>query len=168
MARSRGLGDVYKRQIHNNHGDTLPAIKSLTYNPSTFEVNYCDNTGVAKTFIIDHPDCEDKYLVHCCLEGPEVGVYYHGKNEILNNTNVTVDLPDYVDKFSYDFTVHITHIYDGKNKIYNASNVINNQFNVFGENGSFYWIVYGKRNNIVVEQNKKDVNLKGSGPYKWL
>ena len=145
-----------------------PVIKSLTYNTTTSEVNYCDNSVTVKTFIIDHPLYKDKYLVHCCLEGPEVGVYYHGKNEILNNTNVTVYLPDYVDKFSYDFTVHITHIYDGKNKIYNASNVINNQFNVFGENGRFYWIVYAKRNNVVIEPNKKDVTLKGNGPYKWI
>jgi hypothetical protein len=159
---------LYIGTIHNNHNDTGINIKTLTYNTTTSEINYYDNSGATKTFIIDHPVRKDKYLVHCCLEGPEVGVYYHGKNEILNNTSVTVYLPDYVDKFSYDFTVHITHIYDGKNKIYNVSNVINNQFNVFGENGCFYWIVYGKRDNVLVEPNKKDVILKGSGPYKWI
>ena len=40
-----------------------------------------------KTFIIDHPIDKNKYLVHGCLEGPEFGVYYRGKSEILLKSN---------------------------------------------------------------------------------
>jgi hypothetical protein len=39
---------------------------------------------------------------------------------------------------------------------------------VYGENGKFYWIVYGARNEIEVEPNKNDVNVNGSGPYLWV
>ena len=61
-----------------------------------------------KTFIINHPLDNDKYLVHTCLEGPEVGVYYRGKSEITNDTSVTVNLPDYIPGWAYEFTVTIT------------------------------------------------------------
>ena len=42
--------------------------------------------------IIDHPDDkENKYLIHGCLEGPEVGVYYRGTvqtyKEYFNTSN---------------------------------------------------------------------------------
>jgi len=38
-----------------------------------------------KTFIINHPLDDSKYLVHACLEGPEAGIYYRGDGEITNN-----------------------------------------------------------------------------------
>lgn len=46
--------------------------------------------------------------------------------------------------------------------------VENNEFTVFGESGSFFWQVYGERNSVNVEPNKKDVELKGDGPYTYL
>jgi hypothetical protein len=126
------------------------------------------NNGNNKTFVIDHPIKKDKYLVHACLEGPEAGVYYRGKGEITNNHCVEITLPDYVSLIAYNFTVQITPIYSGKITAYNASEIEDNKFNVYGENGSFYWTVYGIRNEIIVEPNKKDVELKGSGPYLWV
>jgi len=126
-----------------------------------------DGTG-SKTFVIDHPINKDKYLVHACLEGPEAGVYYRGKGHITNNDSTTINLPNYVSKLAYDFTIQITPIYDGKVKTYNAGEIENNQFSVYGENGYFHWIVYGTRNEINVEPNKADVNVNGSGPYLWI
>lgn len=127
-------------------------------------------TGPAgeKTFVIDHPIHEEKYLVHACLEGPEAGVYYRGIGEIINNENVTIYLPDYVSTFASDFTVQITSIYDGKPRVYSSSLVESNCFHVYGENGKFFWLVQGKRSSIVVEPCKKDVELKGNGPYLWI
>ena len=123
-----------------------------------------------KSFIIDHPINENKYLVHTCLEGPEVGVYYRGEGKIENNSSVTITLPEYLDKFASNFTVQITPIYNGKtvNCQYSASRVANNQFTVYGENGEFYWMVHATRGEIVVEPDKKDVKINGSGPYLWL
>jgi hypothetical protein len=54
------------------------------------------------------------------------------------------------------------------NNLYYTGKIENNQFKVFGKNGSFYWIVYGKRNGIVVEPDKNSVSVKGNGPYKWI
>jgi len=121
-----------------------------------------------KTFIIDHPNDQTKCLVHACLEGPEVGVFYRGQGEIINNFNTTIILPEYVKQLATDFTVKVTAIYDGKIKIYNFAEVENNSFNVYGENGKFNWLVIGKRYDIEVEPNKTNVDINGNGPYLWL
>ena len=151
-------------------GDTSGNL--LMYNTGANEVVVSsDLSDFTKTFVIDHPIHKDKYLVHACLEGPETGVYYRGKGTIQNNIMTTINLPEYVSKIATDFTIHISPIYDPTNdteQLYNVSDVVNNSFNVYGSNGSFFWIVYGKRCDIDVEPNKKDVIVNGDGPYKWI
>jgi hypothetical protein len=81
-----------------------------------------------------------------------------------------VTLPDYVSSFVHEFTVQVTPI-NGKTvtfKPLSVSQVINNEFDVFGENCEFFWVVYGKRHNIVIEPNVSDVVVQGTGPYKWI
>ena len=128
------------------------------------------NTG--KTFVIDHPLDKSKYLVHGCLEGPEVGVYYRGKGKITNNGVTIVQLPDYVCEFSTNFTVQLTPKYNPNIKeplILTFSDIEINEFKVYGPNDcEFHWHVYGERNSLTVEPNKKDVKLKGTGPYRWI
>ena len=122
-----------------------------------------------KTFIINHPKDNDKYLVHTCLEGPEVGVYYRGKSEITNDTSVAINLPDYIPGWAYDFTVTVTGIYDGKLKLYNASEVDDTgSFTVYGENGKFSWVAIGKRGDVNAEPYKNEIVVKGDGPYRWI
>ena len=58
----------------------------------------------AKTFIIDHPVDDSKYLIHSCLEGPEAGVYYRGRGEIINNKSTEIILPNYVESLAKNFT----------------------------------------------------------------
>ena len=129
----------------------------------------------AKTFVIDHPiDAANKYLVHVCLEGPEAGVYYRGKGEIINGASVVIHLPHYFGALctgSDDATIQITHIYDGKVKVFSAGEVDfkSNTFTVYGEeNGRFNWLVHGKRSDIRVECDKSTTNVKGDGPYKYI
>lgn len=143
----------------------------LMYDTTTNEIVYYDTSG--KSFVIDHPLDNSKLLVHACLEGPEVGVYYRGKGEIVNGTSVVIQLPSYVGQLcngSDDFTVQITHIYDGKVKVFSAGevNVENNTFSVYGENGRFNWLVHGKRGNLQVECDKSNTTVKGDGPYKYI
>jgi len=122
-----------------------------------------------KTFIINHPKDNDKYLVHTCLEGPEVGVYYRGKSEITNDASVTINLPDYIPGWASDFTITVTGIYDGKLKLYNASEVDDTgSFTVYGENGKFSWVAIGKRGDVNPEPYKNDIVVKGDGPYRWI
>ena len=122
-----------------------------------------------KTFIINHPKDNDKYLVHTCLEGPEVGVYYRGKSEITNDESVAINLPDYIPGWAYDFTVTVTGIYDGKLKLYNASEVDDTgSFTVYGENGKCSWVAIGKRGDVNAEPYKNEIVVKGDGPYRWI
>lgn len=122
----------------------------------------------AKTFVINHPTDSAKLLVHGCLEGPEAGVYYRGKEEIINNEYVEVILPHYVEHLAKDFTVHITPIYSGKIVNLNASEVEQNKFRVYGTNTKFHWLVHGKRSDIEVEPDKNTADVKGSGPYLYI
>jgi Collagen triple helix repeat (20 copies) len=121
-----------------------------------------------KTFVIEHPLDSNKLLVHACLEGPEAGVYYRGKAEISNDDYVTIKLPEYIDKLAYDFTINVTPIGRGQKQILSVSEVENNEFNVYGHNCKFFWIVHGKRLEIDVEPNKSDVIVNGNGPYLWI
>jgi len=86
-------------------------IRLLMYDTDRNEIGYSDSIDVSsKTFIIDHPIDNDKYLVHACLEGPEGGVYYRGTSEITNNKYVEIELPHYVSCLANDFTIIITPI----------------------------------------------------------
>ena len=49
-----------------------------------------------------------------------------------------------------------------------TSEVENNRFTVYGENCRFFWFVQGKRDDVEVEPLKSSVEIKGSGPYKWI
>jgi hypothetical protein len=123
-----------------------------------------------KSFIIEHPTNETKYLVHVCLEGPEGGIYYKGVGEITEGNSVTILLPEYCRNFGYDFTVSITAIYDGVIlRSYTTTPVTNNQFTVFTNNvgGKFHWLVIGKRCDINEEMDK-GCEIKGYGPYTFL
>ena len=126
-----------------------------------------DTGPTGKNFIIEHPTESDKLLIHSCLEGPETGVYYRGRGEITNGSSVTIQLPDYVAGLACSWTIHVAAVYDGVIRTYNFSEVENNQFTIYGENGKFHWSVMGKRQDIVVEPLKADINVRGEGPYLW-
>ena len=79
-------------------------------------------------------------------------------------------MPDYVKPLTTDLTVELTPIYSHtapEPNIYETSEIENNCFTVYGKNGSFYWTVYGKKNDILVEPDKTSINVYGNGPYKW-
>lgn len=141
---------------------------SVMYDPSSQRVTY----KTSKTFVIDHPDDSNKFLVHACLEGPEAGVYYRGKAAIENGECVRIALPSYVDKLAKNFTVYLTQIYEKDKKdqhnILRTTEVENMRFTVYGSNCKFFWIVYGERNAIDVEPSKSSVEIEGSGPYRWV
>ena len=146
--------------------------RNLLYDLSNREIVYngAQSCSEAKTFIIDHPDDPpNKYLVHACLEGPEAGVFYRGKGTIQNNHSATITLPQYVRKLAYDFTVQLTPIRTSPTKPtqLTSSKVIDGLFTVYGTNGSFFWLVYAKRQSIEPEMPKSTTNVYGDGPYKY-
>ena len=152
--------------IINSDASNTGQTGGVYFDPNANVVYYSPN----KTFVIENPVNPNKYLVHACLEGPEAGVYYRGKCEIENGTNVTINLPYYVSALANNFTIQVTPIYNGNKSIpnYCVSEIIDNKFTVYGGNGKFYWIVYGSRNEIDVDPDKNAVEVKGTGPYLWI
>jgi hypothetical protein len=142
----------------------------MLYDSTSNEVMYSSaTTTTSKTFVIDHPKDENKYLVHACLEGPESGVYYRGTGEIVQGLdNVEIELPSYVESLAKDFTIQITPIYNETgNVLLSTTEIKDNKFTVYGT-GKFFWQVFGKRSNIEVEPLKNNVNVFGDGPYRYI
>ena len=144
--------------------------QALCYNTSTYEVTY--STAGVKTFVIDHPELPDSYLIHGCLEGPEAGIYYRGEGRIKAGENfVDLKLPTYTKKLGFDFTVILTR---KTNDTYKGqimpSKIKNGKFKVYASNPTedveFFWIVHGSRNNIETRV-KKGSEIKRFGPYTY-
>ena len=143
----------------------------LAYDLATFEVTYS-----AKTFVIQHPDEADKYLVHACLEGPEAGVYYRGEGVISNGEKkVGITLPAYVKNLATELTVHLTpvlnddDIEDETPLNIRSTRVRDNGFTVYANKPvAFHWVVFGKRCDVKAEVNKSEAVMRGDGPYRWL
>jgi len=98
-----------------------------------------------KLFNIEHPSKENKRLIHACLEGPELGVYFRGKT----NKN-EIEFPDYwrdlVDENS--ITVHLTRCSLNQPSLM-CSGVMDNKALVHGANGyDYFFIVYGERKDL--------------------
>jgi hypothetical protein len=156
---SSTTGSCYINPIRNVGANTGESV--LTYSGNEVRQG-------TKTFVINHPINDDKYLVHGCIEGPEAGVYYRGQNKILENNEIIVKLPEYTKQF-YNWTVNLTLKGNNWNKNISVSDVINQEFTVYGENNTeFFWTVYGQRQNIEVEPVKLDYNLYGNGPYTYI
>jgi hypothetical protein len=119
------------------------------------------NAYTAKSFTIQHPTINNRWLRHGCLEGPEGGVYYRGKGE----APTTIQLPDYATHIASDFTVQVTPI--GSPRMMSASEVSpEGTFQVYGD-GNFHWTAIGERVALDPEPLKTDVTIHSVGPYSW-
>jgi len=143
----------------------------LFYKGNEVFVSGVNTSTQNKTFVIDHPKDTKKYLVHACLEGPEKGIYYRGKGQIINDIYVEIELPDYVNLIGRNFTIQITKIYSSSSLFeqpLETTEIVDGKFKVYGYNCSFYWTVFGERNHIETEPNKEDYELRGDGPYTYI
>jgi hypothetical protein len=165
-------GVVYVGNYSTTYVPSYGITGSVYYNStdSDLKVSSGSTWSSVKSFVISHPDDSEKYLVHGCLEGPEAGVYYRGRGEIINDELVEIRLPKYVKSLAVDLTVQITPIYQGKKitTILSATEIEDNAFRVYGDNCKFYWTVFGQREPLKAEIYKNEVSVKGDGPYKWL
>jgi len=137
---------------------------SLQYDINTKEIFY----NSAKTFVIENPSDENRYLVHACIEGPENAVYYRGTGQLLNNS-CHIKLPLYTEHLIENISVELTS-YGCYNKLC-VYNISSKGFFVKGEkDGKFFWTLYGTRKNtsFEIEPLKKSVLVQGDGPYRWL
>ena len=159
--------NVTSYPFQNNLCRTLASKRILPY------VGY----GI-KSFVIDHPLYNDKYLVHACLEGAEAGVYYRGTAIIHSNSkSLDIYLADYVKYIANEFTVYVTPILVENLEVVLhfpkliTTPIIDGKFTVFTNiiPCTFNYSVFGKRQSITVEPNKCSTLVCGSdSPYKWI
>ena len=151
----------YINNIRQDFGPASPGI--LSYNTTTGEVFQ----DIGKTFVIDHPAKNDKYLVYACVESDECDVFYKGQCEIsLNNFN-EIFVPDYIKPIAKDFMIFVTPRQSNAKII--ASACINNEkFKVIGHPCKFDYVIYGKRLSDFQSVLEKDsCKIMGGGPYTF-
>jgi hypothetical protein len=104
-------------------------------------------TGNSKNFSIPHPTKEGKRLVHSCLEGPEIGVYFRGRSQ-----SSTIEMPDYWAGLVHldSMTVELTAI--GPNQdLYVASIADDGDVTVASNTDTalnYFYVVYGERKDL--------------------
>ena len=135
-------------------------------------------TGSVKTFVIDHPLDQDKYLIHATLEGPEGAVYYRGTAR-LNNGKAQVQLPAFFEALTRadGRTILLTNV-DGFDPLavltQDGAQIKDGGFIVGSSNKEstqvFDWEVKAIRKDIQaleVEPLKSAVRVERFGPYTY-
>lgn len=143
-----------------------------------FSLDGGNRTSTFKTFIIDHPQDLERYLVHASIEGPEGAVYYRG-SAALRAGQATVVLPGYFESLTRTEgrTIQLTNM-DGFDLLavrsQNGAKIANGRFIVISKNRAsnqrFDWEVKAVRADgppLVVEPLKADVSVGGFGPYTY-
>ena len=133
--------------------------------------------GLGKTFVIQHPLLEDRYLVHACFEGPEAAVYYRGHVQLDRRGRQQVELPDYFTKLvrAGTETVQVSAVLERDTDPFGpcaATAVKDGRFTIRGHPSQrIAWRVEGERADVPtlnVEPRRADVIVGGDGPYQWI
>jgi hypothetical protein len=110
-----------------------------------------------KAFQIDHPfDPENKFLLHYCLESPEVLNMYRGTITLDENGDAYIELPNYFNAININFSYHLTPMGASMPNLYIAEEI--NQKGIFKVSGGIpnkkiSWTVYAERNDEWIKQN---------------
>jgi hypothetical protein len=132
-----------------------------------------NGVNITKSFVIDHPKEEDKYLIHACIEGPTSDVFYRGKSQLKNGT-VDINLPEYFENLTEEEnrTISLTTI-RGYDKLTVWKEIEKGNFTVCSDNEKskqeFYWEVKAIRKGGIfkVDPYKDEIRVHGDGPYKY-
>ena len=120
----------------------------------TIFANGSITSGASKSFRINHPLKEDKDLVHACVEGPEIAVFYRGEGATEGGW-ATITLPDYFEALTMptNRTVQLSALFEDEADqvgMLAASRVKDGQFKVWSglPAQKFYWEVKAVRKDI--------------------
>jgi hypothetical protein len=135
-------------------------------------------SGVHKSFVIQHPLHQDRYLMHATLEGPEGAVYYRGTAR-LRDGKAKIQLPDYFESLTHveGRTILLTNV-DGFDQLavlqQDGAKIKNGSFIVVSSHKEsaqeFDWEVKAIRKDIAkleVEPLKDAVTVERFGPYAY-
>jgi hypothetical protein len=135
--------------------------------------------NVVKSFVIDHPDDAERFLVHACTESPTAGVEYEGTATIVDH-RATVALPSYFETLTlaegrHVFLQPILTESEGRPMIASAapSRIVDGRFDIVcsGPDGTeVHWLVKATRAGAAFdpEPRRDEVVVRGEGPYRYL
>ena len=128
--------------------------------------------GNSKTFVINHPTKNNKYLVHACLEGPENAVFYRGHINIEKQWGLGI-LPEYFRKLVHhnSVTVQLTPVKSLANVCLWDIDFDKNEFYIKGsEDCKVAYHVFATRKDIsdLVFEVDAAIPFKGDGPYTYI
>lgn len=162
--RIQGSDNLYPISWMTNGGNTTVSIGGGTAWGHTFQNSYNlfvygSFSASQKFFDIPHPlDLEHKRLVHSTLEGPEVGVYYRGTDQLING-KAEITLPVYFESLTRkeNRSVLLTNL-DGFDRLAvrtaNNAQIENGKFVVYSDNPQsnqkFNWEVKAVRADVPI------------------
>lgn len=128
--------------------------------------------GNSKTFVINHPTKENKYLVHACLEGPENAVFYRGHITTEKNHGLGI-LPEYFSALVHhnSVTVQLTPIKELANVCLMDIDFDNNLFYIKTNiDCKVAYHIMATRKDIADLVFEVDcvVPVRGDGPYTYI
>lgn len=94
MPVPQSLGGGYGSQSAYFKCDNSGPVFRFWWSGSSYQFVRTDTNAIVKTFVIDHPLDEEKFLVHATTESPTNGVEYRGVATVADG-KATVELPDY-------------------------------------------------------------------------
>jgi hypothetical protein len=141
-------GGIWGLTVHVALGNV--GVRSIPTATDALYINGRMTATGSKNFRIRHPLDADRDLVHACLEGPEVGVYYRGTAR-LEDGRATIRLPEYFEALTRpeDRTVQLTA--RGRDPFaLSHGGVADGAFEAFGAraDGEFDWEVRAVRADV--------------------
>lgn len=120
----------------------------------------------AKPFDIVHPSKKGYRLRHVSLEGPEISVFFRGKNN-----NLIINLPEYWEDLVYEESISINITPIGSNQSIWVQEILNNQIilNSTSEKVYYFYTVYAERKDmekLIVEYEGE--TIKDYPGQDWL
>ncbi|GAA3039733.1 fibronectin type III domain-containing protein [Streptosporangium longisporum] len=141
------------------------------WNGSDIQFVRNDINFVVKTFIIDHPQHPDRYLVHGVTESPHNGVEYWGTATLDEDGQAVVELPSYFEALTRA---------DGRAVLLSCLDVPGEAAATYPDGGRFHitgpparrvgWLVKAIRADVpplLVEPRRTEVDVHGDGPYRY-
>ena len=153
VAGGIAIGSSYAGVSAPSNGAIIEGYVGIGTSSNSYYPLYVNGTlyATSKYFIIDHPvpekKAQHKKLLHACIEGPEVAVYFRGKNDL----NI-IKMPDYWDSLVHidSMTVELTPI--GANQDIYVDSIADNGDVTIGANTdaplNYFYVVYGERKDV--------------------
>lgn len=172
---TNSCGNTIDLAFHTAECNTSTSREVMRINGSGNVIATGTIFGASKQFRIDHPlDPQNKFLMHTCIESPDMKNIYDGTITTDADGFATVTLPDYFEALNRDFRYQLTVIDESEDdfifaKVYRKIGVeAEGQFTIKTSmpNIEVSWQVTGIREDAWAEQNRSEVVVEKTAAQK--